>query len=118
MRESLLSLEDGKICPIPDERAALSCLKLGDLMGKTIFGTVVGIVVWMATALVLGLLLGKLWPAFVAASRAPLTLTTAMLAVRLSVSFIGSLASGATAARLGGMNAAIASGEWPRPSGM
>ncbi|HEY1709216.1 MAG TPA: hypothetical protein VGG10_13185 [Rhizomicrobium sp.] len=79
-------------------------------MGKTILGTAVGIVVWMATALVLGLLLGKLWPALAVASRAPLTLTTAMLSARLGVSFIGSLVSGAVSARLGGMNAAIAAG--------
>jgi hypothetical protein len=79
-------------------------------MGKTILGAVAGIVVWTAVALLLGLLLGKLWPALAVASRAPLTLTTAMLAARLGVSFVGSLASGAAAARIGGMNAAIAAG--------
>jgi len=79
-------------------------------MGRTILGAVIGAVVWMGFALGLGILLGMLWPALAAASREPLTLTTPMLFARLAISFTASIASGAAAARFGGMNGAIAAG--------
>jgi hypothetical protein len=80
-------------------------------MVRTIGGAVAGAIAWMVLATAIGLLLGMAWPALAAASRAPTSLTLAMLAARLGVSFVASILSGAIATRIGRNDmAALASG--------
>jgi len=70
-------------------------------MARTVLGAVAGAAVWMVVALGLGFVIGQSWPEFAVASRNPLTLTFAMLVLRLGISFVGSLVGGAVAARIG-----------------
>jgi hypothetical protein len=72
-------------------------------MLRTIAGVVLGVVAWFAAVAALGYAAGHAWPALAAASRHPLTLSVAMLAARLGVSFLSSI--------VGGLIAALVSGE-------
>jgi hypothetical protein len=79
---------------------------------RTVLGTIAGIVTWMVAVTVVGFVVGQLWPELAAAGRNPPTLTTAMLATRLCISFAVSVLSGAVAAWIGrdGVTAALAAG--------
>jgi hypothetical protein len=79
-------------------------------MARTAAGVISGVVAWMVFATAIGLLVGQLWPAFAVASRNPPTLTVAMLALRLAISFVASIVSGAIAARVARDNANAAVG--------
>lgn len=74
-------------------------------MGKQIAGVVVGLLVWIAVALVAGVLLRWLWPEYVAASGA-MTFTLPMKIMRLSIGALATVAAGAAAVLLGRSNRA------------
>jgi hypothetical protein len=72
-------------------------------MLRTIAGVVLGVVAWFVAVAALSYAVGHAWPALAVASRHPLTLSVAMLAARLGVSFLSSI--------VGGLIAALVSGE-------
>ena len=81
-------------------------------MARTVLGAIAGIVTWMVAVTVVGFVIGQMWPELAVAGRNPPTLTLAMLATRLCISFACSVLCGAVAAWVGrdGMTAALAAG--------
>ncbi|MEP7009168.1 MAG: hypothetical protein ABJC13_02495 [Acidobacteriota bacterium] len=74
-------------------------------MWKHVAGVFVGLLVWIAVALVAGVLLRWFWPEYVAASGA-MAFTLPMMLTRLSIGALATIAAGALAARLGQSNRA------------
>ena len=66
-------------------------------MGKQILGVVVGLIVWFVGALLAGVVLRAVWPAYVAAA-GDLSFTLAMKLTRLSLGAVTTVAAGAVAA--------------------
>jgi hypothetical protein len=81
-------------------------------MLRLLAGVVLGVVAWFVAVTALGYVLGHAWPALAVASKNPTTLTVPMLAARLGVSFLSSIASGFVAALVGsvGSRAALGAG--------
>ena len=69
-------------------------------MGRKILGVVVGLMVWVAAALVAGVLLRSWWPEYVAASR-QMAFTLPMKLTRLSIGALATFAAGAVTALIG-----------------
>src|SRR5215467_432726 len=81
-------------------------------MLRTSAGVLTGLVTWLVAVTAIGFVAGTLWPELAAAGRNPPTLTLAMLATRLSISFVASVVSGAVASLIGrdGVRAALGAG--------
>ena len=69
-------------------------------MGKQIVGVVVGLMVWLAAAVVAGVVLRSLWPEYVAAS-GEMSFTLPMKLARLSIGALATLAAGAVTVLIG-----------------
>jgi hypothetical protein len=66
-------------------------------MGKSILGVVAGLVAWIATATLAGLILRVSWPAYASVATTPTSFTLPMLLVRLAIGAIATVVTGLVA---------------------
>lgn len=68
-------------------------------MARKIIGVVIGLAVWLAIALIAGLIIRATWPAYVSVAET-MAFTLPMMIARLSISVVATIAMGFVVARI------------------